>query len=322
MTDHVIQNGNIQMMIRDTGSWVEYWVLTDQWTYNHQQQWSGTGFGVSTFDMNNRGTWQYVNHVYIGAGAGQNVSFTMYDSGLGFPTRTYTVFIPRATAPPPPRFTDVHSTGTSTVHTQFVSQGDGGTPVREWQLAYGTNPNGASYYVGSNGINDVGGLSSGVWWYFWARGRNDVGWGGWSGRAQAFTWRVPDAPSPVTFSLITQTSIRAHFVGGFNGGESVDQWQLAYGRSSDVNVATLLTSNGTTDLSNLDPGQVYYFWARGRNAVGWGPWSSVRSQALRAGSLVKVGGVWKRALPYVNVNGVWKLAKPYARKSGVWKETA
>lgn len=326
MADYVIQNGNIQMMIRDTGGNVEYWVLTDRYTYNHQQQWSGTGHGVETFDMNNRGSWQYVGAVYIGAGAGQNVSFTMYNSGLGFGTYTYTVFIPRATVPGAPYFVDVHATGTTSIHTQFYGNGDGGTPVREWQLAYGQNPNGATYYIGSNGINDIGGLPSGTWWYFWARGRNDVGWSGWSGRGQAFTWRVPDAPSAVYFSLITQKSIRAQFNGGFAGGyeagAAVQQWQLAYGLSSDVNAATLLTSNGTSDLTNLDPGQVYYYWARGRNVVGWGPWSPVRAQALRAGALVKDNGVWKRALPFVNVDGTWKLAKGHVKQAGVWKETA
>lgn len=319
MADKAI-GGNVTMRISDEGYNVSFWILTDQYTFNHDQQWSWSDSGVMQFDMNNRGSWQLVGRV--GVPNSRNIGWTIYNSGLGFPTSTISIYVNRATTPPAPRFTDVHATGTSTVHTVFTGQGDGGSPIREWQLAYGTNPNNASYYIGSNGTNDVGGLSSGVTWYFWCRGRNDIGWGAWSARAQAFTWRVPDAPSPVTFSFITQTSVRAHFVGGFNGGESVDQWQLAYGLSSNVSLATLLTSNGTTDLPNLSPGQIYYFWARGKNSVGWGPWSSVRSQALRAGAVVNVNGVWKRALPYVNVNGVWKLAKPYVRQAGAWRETA
>jgi hypothetical protein len=312
--------GNVTLRITDEGYNVSFWVLTDQYTYNHQQQWSWSDSGVMTFDMNNRGSWQLVGRV--GIPNSRNVGWTLYNSGIGFPTGSVSMWVSRATVPPPPYFVDVRATGTNTIHTQFYSGGDGGTPIREWQLAYGMNPNGADYYIGSNGINDTWVGVSGAWWYFWARGRNDVGWGGWSGRTQAFTWRVPDAPSPVYFSLITQRSIRAQFNGGFDGGEPVDEWQLAYGLSSDVNLATLLTSNGTSDLSNLDPGKMYYFWARGRNAVGWGPWSPIRSQALRAGAVVKDDGVWKRALPFVNDNGVWKLAKPYAKQAGVWKETA
>lgn len=323
MVDHVIQNGNIQMMIRDTGGNVEYWVLTDRYTYNRQQDWSGTGYSRRTFDMSNRGTWQMIAAYYVGPGAGQQVEFTMYDEGLGFPTRTLSVFAPRATPPEAPYFIDVRATGSSTAHTQFYGRGDGGTPIREWQLAYGTDPNGAQNYIGSNGVNDIGGLASGNWYYFWARGRNDVGWGPWSDRAQAFIWRVPDAPSPVYFDLIAQRSLRAMFNGGFAGGfeagAAIREWQLAYGK--DPNVAQVyIASNGTSDLSNLDPGQTYYFWARGRNDVGWGPWSPVRAQTLRAGGWVKVNGVWRRALPYVKVNGVWKLAKPWVKQAGVWRE--
>ena len=315
--------GNVTLRITDEGYNVSFWVLTDQYTFNHQQPWSWSDSGVMTFDMNNRGSWQLVGRV--GVPNSRNIGWTLYNSGLGFPTGSVSMYVNRATAPPPPRFIANYGTGINSIHTQFVSQGDGGSPIREWQLAYGMNPNGADYYVGSNGVNDIGGLASGQWWYFWARGRNDLGWSGWSGRVQAYTWRVPDAPSAVYFSLITQQSIRAQFNGGFAGGfeagAAVQEWQLAYGKSSDVNAATLLSSNGTSDLANLDPGQMYYFWARGRNVVGWGPWSPIRAQALRAGAMVNDNGVWKRALPYVNVNGVWQLAKPYAKSAGVWKET-
>lgn len=324
MTDYVrtIGTGD-QMMIRDTGYNVEYWFHSDAATWNNQQRWgqqSNGGYSEGIFKLNSGGAWHHLGTV--GVGSTQDVLFRMFDSGLGWGTYDFWQRIDRATVPGAPYFVDVHSTGTSSVHTQFYGNGDGGTPVREWQLAYSNNPNGGQYYIGSNGINDVGGLSGGTWWYFWARGRNDVGWGPWSGRAQAFTWRVPDAPSPVTFDLITQTSLRTRFTGGFDGGEPVDQWQLGYGLSPDVAAATLVTSPGTYDLSNLSPGQVYYFWSRGRNAVGWGPWSPVRAQALRAGAMVKDDGVWKRALPYVNVNGIWRLSKPYAKQAGVWKENA
>lgn len=322
MADYVIQNGNIQMMIRDTGGWVEFWVLTDRYTYNHQQRWSGTGHGIEQFDMNNRGSWQFVGNVYIGAGAGQNVSFTMYDAGIGFPTRTHTIWAARATVPPSPVMYSATALSTSVARVNFGSGGDGGTPVREWQIGYGRDPWNPQYFVGSGGLTDIGGLSSGDWWYFWARGRNDIGWGGWSGRAQAFLWRVPDPPSPVTFDLITQTSLRTRFYGGFDGGEPVDEWQLAYGLDpSGGATATYIGSNGTNDLNNLQPGATYYFWARGRNAVGWSGWSSVRAQTLRAGALVKDDVVWKRALPYVKVNGVWRLARPYVKTGGVWRET-
>lgn len=327
MADHVWGiGGGAEMMIRDLGianGHVEFWFHAGAQTWNNQQTWgydAGWGYQQGDFKLNTGGGWHHLGTVHIPTS--RNVMMRMIGEGLGWPTSDRTVYISRATVPPAPRFISAYATGTSSVHTQFVGQGDGGTPVREWQLAYGMNPNYADYYIGSNGINDVGGLTGGAWWYFWARGRNDIGWGPWAARWQAFTWRVPDAPTPVTLDLLTQTSLRTRFWGGFDGGTPVVQWQLAYGLTPDVNAATLVTSNGTYDLSNLVPGATYYFWSRGRNAVGWGPWSAVRAQALRAGAFVNdANSIPKRALPYVKYNGVWRLARPYVKVGGVWRET-
>lgn len=323
MADYVVNNGNIQMMIRDLGignNYVEYWVKTDQYTYNHQQKWSATGHGVETFDMNNRGSWQYVGNCYVGGS--QNVSFTMYNASLGFPTYTYTVWISRASVPPPPYFVDVHPISSSAIHTVFYGAGDGNSPLREWQLGYGTDPNYPQYFVGSSGTLDVGGLDNRYTWYFWARGRNDIGWSGWSGRAQARPWTVPDPPTIVTVSAITQRSLHTSFSGNWDGGTGVDNWQLAYGQDPN-NPQVFLDSqnNGLTDLTNLDPGKTYYFWARGHNAVGWGGWSPKAVATLIAGARINDAGVWQRAVPYVNVGGVWQLARPWIKDAGVWKES-
>lgn len=321
MADYIVNNGNIQMMIRDLGignNWVEYWVKTDSYTFNHQQQWSGTGFGVSTFDMNNRGSWQYVNHVYIGSS--QNVSFTMYNSSLGFPTYTQTVWINRATVPAAPSWTDVHVVSSSSIYAAFTSQGDGGAAVDTWQIGYGTDPNYPQQYTNTYAAT-IGGLDNRYIWYFWGRGHNSIGWGNWSGRAQAQPWRVPPAPTPVELDLVTQNSLRAIFHNQGDGGTPVREWQLAYGQDPNT-PQFFVTTNGTVNLSALDPGKTYYFWARGRNDVGWGAYSARTMTTLIAGARVNDLGVWKRAVPYVNVGGVWKLARPWAKSGGVWKETA
>lgn len=36
---------------------------------------------------------------------------------------------------------------------------------------------------------------------------------------------------------------------------------------------------------------------------------------------VKVGDIWKKAIPYVNVGGVWTPASPWVMSGGTWKET-
>lgn len=311
------------MMIRDTGYNVEFWFHSDQYTWNNQQRWgqqSNGAYTEGTFKLNSGGAWHHI--ATVGVGSTQDVLFRMFDSGLGWPTYDFWQRIDRATVPPAPTMQSATALGTSSVRVLFNGNGDGGTPVREWQIGYGTSSSYPQYYVGSDGSTDIGGLAGGTTWYFWARGRNDVGWSGWSGRASAFTWRVPDAPSVVTFDLITQTSVRSKFTGGFNGGESVDEWQLSFGLDSGADDTVITDNDGLTTHTDLQPGQTYYFKARGRNAVGWGPFSAVRSQTLRAGALVKDNNVWKRALPYVKVNGVWKLVKPYVKQAGVWKETS
>lgn len=70
---------------------------------------------------------------------------------------------------------------------RFSGNYDGGSPIREWQVGYGLDPNGSQFTVGSNGTTGIGGLAPGKTWYFWSRGRNDLGWGAWSARSSART---------------------------------------------------------------------------------------------------------------------------------------
>jgi hypothetical protein len=134
------------------------------------------------------------------------------------------------------------------------------------------------------------------------------------------TWRGPDAPTPVHFDLVGQISLRALFEGRFEGGTSVLEYQLGYGLDPVIQQVQI-TSPGLSDLTGLDPGKTYYFWARARNIVGWSSWSDRRQVTLYAGARVLVGNTWVRAVPYIRVAGVWKLAKTMVKDAGVWKES-
>lgn len=326
MVDYAWDIGDgAKMMIRDYGlpnGNVEFWFHARPSAFNSRQDWgydAGSGYVGGIFRLNAGGAWHRLGTVHIPTS--RFVMMRMIGEDLGWPTSERSVWINRATVPAPPTMYSATALSTSAVRVRFGGNGDGGTPVREWQIGYGLDAWNPQYFVGSGGQSDIGGLNSGRWWYFWARARNDMGWSGWSNKAQAFTWRIPDPPNPVTFDLVTQRSLRARFTGGFNGGEPVDEWQLGYGLNPNT-PQIVVASNGTNQLNNLQAGAIYYFWARGRNAVGWSGWSSVRAQTLRAGALVKVGPVWKRAVPYVKDNGVWRLARPYVKIGGVWRETS
>ncbi len=89
---------------------------------------------------------------------------------------------------------------------------------------------------------------------------------------------VPPAPSPLGIDAVTPTSARYRFSSNGTGGSSIIEWQAQAATNSafSANVQTA-TSGGTTTFTNLLPGNTYYFRSRGRNAVGWGAWSTVIS---------------------------------------------
>jgi hypothetical protein len=132
---------------------------------------------------------------------------------------------------------------------------------------------------------------------------------------------VPEAPTPLPFGPITSSSAEFRFSGNGSGGGPIREWQVHYGTDPAAGQFAK-SSTGSTVIDGLKPNSTYYFWARGRNDFGWGPFSSrVSAKTLNGSVLVKHNGVWKEAVPYVKHNGVWKLAVPYVKHNGVWKTT-
>lgn len=84
---------------------------------------------------------------------------------------------------------------------------------------------------------------------------------------------VPAPPTFVSAVPISTTTIRTVFVGNYDGGSPVLEWQLGYGQLATGPVYTL-PSDGTDDVTGFTTGQHWYFWARARNALGWSAWSN------------------------------------------------
>jgi hypothetical protein len=322
---HVINASNT-MMIRDLGGWVEFWFKTGPSTWNNDQWWSWGANGTSSrqkFRLLRGGNWQLFGSIYVGYD--QTIRFTIEGAGLGWPTTDFFQFIQRATVPGAPIMQEVTPISSSAFHVVFVGTYDGGSAVLEWQIGYGLSPSGPSALVGSGGVSDVGGFSSGQRVYFWARGRNSIGWSAWSNRLDGVTWSTPPAPNGPTILEKSQVSVRLQYVYGNNPGNApILERQIGYGLNSSAPTDFITDSGGVAGvlLEDLNPGGSYYFWARSRNSVGWGSWS-VRSRIdLIAGALILVGSEWKRAVPYVRVSGVWKVAEPWVKTIGTWRSTA
>lgn len=324
MTDYTLGiGGSSTMLIRDLGPSVEFWFKTGPDTWNNDQWWSYNANGNyvrQKFRLLRGGNWQFFG--YVNVYESQNVRFTIEASGLGWGTTNFDQWISRSSVPPPPTIDSVTPTSTSAFHVVFTGNGDGGSTVDEWQLAYSV-PNGPTSYVSSTGTSDVGGFSSGDLIYFWARGHNSVGWGNWSARAEGVTWTVPGAPDGPTLLDVGQKSMQVSYDFDDNPNNPTTlERQLGYGTSPSAPTTWVSDPSGIFTLSGLSPGGTYYIWGRSRNSVGWGPYSDSTQVTLIAGARVLSGGQWKRAVPYVRVGGIWKVAEPWVKSQGVWKKTA
>lgn len=327
MTDYTKATGSGTMMIRDSGSTVYFYIKAGSsatWVGSASYSWTMNGSGSGTWSYDDGGAYKLIRSAVVSSD--QTVTFAIGatgTSGLGGPT-SFSVFINRSSVPNAPTTPTISAlTSTSWTNT-FTDGANNGAAIDTRQLGW-SGASGSGYpdnILTSDGSTAFNGFTPGTTYYVWARCHNSQGWGAWSGRRTVVTYRVPDAPDPVSAALanVTQTSMVTAFNGNGNGGTAVLEWQLGYGTSASAPQISV-TSTGTNTVTGLLPGTVYYFWARGRNSVGWGPYSSVRSQKTTAGAWVLVGNVWKEAIPYVRVGGVWKVAQPWAKVAGVWKKT-
>lgn len=330
MTDYTRSTGSSgTMMIRDTGSSIEFWINSNNsTTWSDHIPWSGVVNGVNvsgSYYYHINSGWQKI--VAYGVTTSQNVSFSLgatSTSGFGGPTTLGPIWINRATVPPPPTPVRYSSVGSTSLVAQFDSQGDGGSLITTWQLGYGVDPNTPLVIINSTGTSVISGLGSGYTYYFWARGVNAIGTGGWSARTQVTTLRVPDAPSsPAVVGVlgITQTSIAIKFVPNGDGGAPITGFQLSYSTAVDGPLTTINAFPTETTIGGLQPATTYWIWARAQNSVGFSSYSAPLIATTYAGARIKVGSDWKLAVPYVKDAGVWKLASPWVKVAGVWKET-
>lgn len=144
---------------------------------------------------------------------------------------------------------------------------------------------------------------------------------GWRSLPHIQTATVPQAPTPLGVDSNEMTSLRYRFSGNGDGGSPVIEYQALWQEGNGPQIEIGWQNSGVVQMNGLRPATNYNFWSRGRNAIGWGPWSGISSGRTRAGARVKQNGVWKEAVPYVKHNGAWKLAQPYSKVNGIWRKS-
>jgi hypothetical protein len=84
---------------------------------------------------------------------------------------------------------------------------------------------------------------------------------------------VPAPPNMVSVEAISSSTFHVIFLGSYDGGSPILEWQLGYGLSAGGPTA-FVGSSGESDVGGFVSGQRVYFWARARNAIGWSAWSN------------------------------------------------
>jgi len=328
VTDYTRSTGSSgTMLIRDLGGNVEFWINSNNsttWSDHIPWSWSTpNGSNSGSFYYHQNSSWQRVSTAYVSTSG--FVTFHLGNtgtSGFGGPT-DFTVFLNRATVPPAPNPVVLSSITSTSMHAVFSGNGDGGAFVDDWVLGYGTDPNYPQVELHNTFNTTVTGLTPGTTYYFWGHGHNSQGWGPWSVRSQATTLRVPDAPTAAVVTTLSQTGLLASdYVANFDGGSPITQFQVGYKTTNSLPPSNTVLGGSPQILGALLPATTYYVWVRAQNVVGWSDWSTVAVGKTYAGARIKVGAVWKDAVPYVKVGGVWKLAEPWVRTAGVWKKTS
>lgn len=226
-----------------------------------------------------------------------------------------------ATVPSPPTTPYLSDITFNSLNCSFADGANGGAAINSRQIGYGKNSSTPQTIIGSDGDTPIYPLDTGSTYYFWARTHNSVGYSNWSGRSQALIATIPDPPSTPWIYNIQPSSVTVGWNGNWDGGSAIVEYQLGYGTDPD-NHTDSIWSWPPVLVDALTPGQVYYFWVRARNSVGWGNWSGAASNRTVAGARVKDGDIWRLAIPYVKDGGTWRLAQPWAKFEGEWKQTS
>jgi hypothetical protein len=90
---------------------------------------------------------------------------------------------------------------------------------------------------------------------------------------------APNAPAIASLLQISSTQVNVKITDGANNGASITARQIAINTVNTTSSANLTSEFTATTFAvfPLNPGTLYYFWARTKNSKGYSAWSPVKS---------------------------------------------
>lgn len=198
MTDYTKGTGSGgEMLIRDTGDYVEFWVKAgSSETFNYEMPWAYIVNGVSS-------SWRHYSY-HAGSGYeklgswkvtySQTVTFKLGDTGtqgLGGPT-TFSHSIKRVDKPDPPTSLAVSQVTYNSVFVTFSDGDNNGGSIDSRQIGYSGSVHATTPFlsVSSDKSTTITGLAPGTTYTFWARTHNSEGWSSWSSSKSVTTLSI------------------------------------------------------------------------------------------------------------------------------------
>jgi len=209
-------------------------------------------------------------------------------------------------APPePPTGLSATALSTTSISVAFTAGGANGSPITNYKYALSTN--GGSTYGAFTALDPadaltpitISGLTAGTTYHIKLKAVNDMGDSVESSATSVGTLSTPDAPTGLSASNITPTTVNISFTAGAQGGSAISNYQYALstnGGSSYGSFTALNPADATSPITitGLTPNTAYYIKLKAVNNDGASAESSAVSfttlLTLTVDYLVVAGG--------------------------------
>jgi len=192
-------------------------------------------------------------------------------------------------APPePPTSLSATALSTTSISVSFTAGGANGSPITNYKYALSTN--GGSSYGAFTALDPadatspitISGLTAGTTYHIKLKAVNDMGDSVESSATSVSTLATPDAPTGLSASNITTTTVTISFTAGSDNGYAITNYQYALstnGGSSYGSFTALDPADGTSPITitGLTTNTAYYIKLKAVNSGGAGAESAAVS---------------------------------------------